>query len=294
MKTTYGRIALGVLMVIGLTAAKSKAEDFRVLVFSKTAGFRHNSIADGISLIQQLGTANNFGVDLTEDASDFTEVNLSQYAVVVWLSTTGDVLNGAQQSAFEAYVQGGGGYVGVHAAADCEYGWPWYGQLLGNDAWFSNHPSIQTATLSREDDEHVSSEHFPATFSFQDEWYNFQNQPTDDPDVNVVLTIDETTYSGGNMGAFHPMAWFHEFDGGRVWYTALGHRSQTFDDGDFQEHLLGGILWAASCLPEDSEIFNACLTGPGIPLIETAPCRCADRNDDLDVDLEDYAAIQKD
>jgi type 1 glutamine amidotransferase len=286
-------MAIVALMAMGLFAEQTNGDDYRVLVFSKTVGFRHNSIADGISLIQQLGIANNFGVDLTEDASDFNQVTLAQYAVVVWLSTTGDVLNSAQQSAFEAYIQSGGGYVGVHAAADCEYGWPWYGQLLGGDAWFDNHPSIQTATLSRADDDHVSSRHFPATFSFQDEWYNFQNQPTTDADVNVMLTIDETTYSGGDMGSFHPMAWYHAFDGGRAWYTALGHRSQTFGDVDFQKHLLGGILWAAKCLPEDSELFNACLTGPEIPSPDTTPCRCADHDDDMDVDLEDYAAVQE-
>lgn len=240
-------VGLAVASCVIATTAVAGVPDFRVLVFSKTVGFRHGSISDGIALIQLQGMANNFAVDLTEDASDFTAANLSQYAVVVWLSTTGNVLDDTQQAEFEAYLQAGGGYVGVHAAADCEYNWPWYGQLLGNDAWFRSHPSIQDATLDVEDATHISTAHLPASFTFRDEWYNFRNNPR--PAVNVLLTIDETSYNPGNnaMGADHPIAWNHDYDGGRVWYTALGHRSQTFADSDFQTHLLGGIRWAAGC-----------------------------------------------
>ena len=230
-------------LVPAVLAASSASALDRVLVFSRTVGFRHGSISNGIALVQALGAANGFSVDTTEDASDFNATVLAQYDVVVWLSTTGDVLDDAQQAAFEAYIQAGGGYVGVHAASDCEYGWPWYGGLIGGDAWFANHPAIQDATLEVADATHVSTAHLPSAYTFRDEWYNFQNDPT--PSVNVLVTIDETTYSGGTMGPGHPISWNHEYDGGRAWYTAMGHRSQTFDDADFQAHLLGGIQWAA-------------------------------------------------
>ena len=198
----------------------------------------------GTALIQDLGANNGFTVDTTEDGNDFTPSNLAQYAAVVWLSTTGNVLSETQQTAFEGFIRAGGGYVGVHAATDTEYGWPWYGGLIGGDAWFQNHPQIQTATLNVVDSSHVSTKHYPASFELRDEWYNFQNDPT--PVVNVLVTIDETTYNGGTMGANHPISWNHEYDGGRAWYTAMGHRDQTFADADFQAHLLGGIRWAAS------------------------------------------------
>lgn len=232
------------LLCLAVACSSAVAEEFKVLVFSKTSGFRHGSIADGLSAIQTLGAANGFAVDATEEASEFSASNLSQYRVVIWLSTTGNVLNTAQQDAFEQYIQSGGGYVGVHAATDTEYNWPWYGGLIGGDAWFLNHPSIQDATLDVEDPSHVSTQHYRGSFTFRDEWYNFRNDPRSL--VNVLVTIDETTYQGGTMGPGHPISWNHEYDGGRSWYTAMGHRSQTFEDNDFRTHLLGGIIWAAN------------------------------------------------
>ncbi|MEO0973225.1 MAG: ThuA domain-containing protein [Pseudomonadota bacterium] len=226
-----------------VAASAAAADDFQVLVFSKTSGFRHGSIAAGTALIEDLGATHGFGVDSTEDGAAFNAANLSQYAAVVWLSTTGNVLDDAQQAAFEDYIRAGGGYVGIHAATDTEYDWPWYGGLIGGDAWFQNHPQIQDATLNVADATHVSTQHYPPTFELRDEWYNFRNDPT--PVVNVLVTIDETSYSGGTMGPDHPISWNHEYDGGRAWYTAMGHRDQTFADPDFQTHLLGGILWSA-------------------------------------------------
>jgi len=135
------------------------AEQTKVLVFSKTSGFRHSSISAGISLIQSLGSDNGFEVDRTEDSRDFNELNLSQYGAVVWLNTTGNVLTRVQQSAFEGYIQGGGGYVGIHSAADTEYDWAWYGDLLGGDAWFQSHPHRQTAVIDVEDYGHLSTHH---------------------------------------------------------------------------------------------------------------------------------------
>lgn len=230
---------------VGDTAAfPAAAQAFRVLVFTKTTGFRHDSIPDGVALIQSLGAAHGFGVDVSENAGLFTPQSLSAYRAVIFLNTTGEVLNASQQAAFESYVRGGGGWVGIHSAADTEYDWPFYGELLGKGAWFLSHPQIQAATLRVEDRDHPSTRHYPATFSFTDEWYNFRADPRGA--VNVLLALDETSYSPGSgaMGD-HPIAWCHPLGLGRAWYTSLGHRSETYGDASFAQHLLGGILWAA-------------------------------------------------
>ncbi len=215
-----------------------------VLVFSKTSGFRHASIPDAIAAIEQLGAQNGFGVTKTEDAAFFTDANLAQFDAVIFAMTTGDVLNGAQQAAFEQYIRSGGGYVGLHSASDTEYSWPWYGDLMG--AFFDSHPQIQTATINVEDTSHPSTEHLDSTWVRNDEWYNFQRNPRLNANpVNVLATLDESTYSGGNMGSDHPIAWYHEFDGGRAWYTGGGHTKASYSEPDFVQHLLGGIQYAA-------------------------------------------------
>ncbi|MGB6853009.1 MAG: ThuA domain-containing protein, partial [Thermoanaerobaculia bacterium] len=234
-------------LLIGLLAVGEPIlaeEGSRVLVFSKTVGFRHESIPAGIDLVRQLGAENGFAVDSTEDAGQFSDQTLGQYAAVVWLNTTLDVLTSGQESAFKRYIESGGGFVGVHSAADTEYGWPWFGKLLGGDAWFKSHPEVQEASLDVEDRGHPSSRHFPLRFSMTDEWYNFQHNPRDS--VSVLIAIDETTYEPGvdAMGD-HPIAWYHGIAAGRSWYTNMGHGVETYDDPGFQQHLLGGLLWAA-------------------------------------------------
>jgi cytochrome c len=220
-----------------------------VLVFSRTAGFRHESIPTGIAAIRTLGAQNGFAVDATEDPTRFNDEALAGFDVIVFLSTTQDVLDDAQQAALERFIRAGGGWVGVHAAADTEYAWPWYGQLLGGGAFFRGHPAIQTVTVIVEDAEHASTEQLPATFQVEDELYSFQVNPR--PSVNVLLRLDESTYSVGEfaMGADHPIAWYHEFDGGRAWYTGLGHTDAMYADPRFTQHLLGGIRWAAHAVP---------------------------------------------
>ena len=215
---------------------------FRVLVFSKTAGFRHDSIPDGIASIRRLGEEHGFAVDATEDAGVFTDESLSMYAVVVWLSTTGEVLHDEQRSAFERYIRGGGGYAGIHAAADTEYEWPWYGGLVG--AWFDNHPEIQTAVIDVIDRGHQSTAHLPERWERTDEWYSYRSKPR--RDVRVLATVDESTYAGGTMGGDHPIVWCHHYDGGRAWYTGGGHTSESFGEPAFVAHLLGGILSVAT------------------------------------------------
>ncbi|MDX2033401.1 MAG: ThuA domain-containing protein [Blastocatellia bacterium] len=213
----------------------------RVLVYSRTAGFRHDSISDGINAIRQLGQQSGFIVDATENPASFNDANLAQYKAVVFLSTTGDVLDGAQQAAFERFMRKGNGYVGIHAASDTEYDWPWYGGLVG--AWFQSHPAIQQATIRIEDPGHPSTAELPTSWRRNDEWYNFRINPRGR--VKVLATLDETTYNGGGMGADHPICWCQMYDSGRAWYTAGGHTRESFSEPLFRSHLLGGILFAA-------------------------------------------------
>ncbi|MDJ0756889.1 MAG: ThuA domain-containing protein [Ardenticatenaceae bacterium] len=214
---------------------------FSVLLFSKTAGFRHGSITDGQAAVQTLAADNNFAVDLSENAADINDANLANYAAVIFLHTTGDFLNDTQQGALERYVQAGNGFVGIHAAADAEYGWAWYGGLVG--AYFDSHPAVQEADMIVANSTHPSTAHLSTTWTRTDEWYNFQSDPSSN--VNVLLSLDESSYSGGTMGSSHPIAWYHFYDGGRSWYTGLGHTAATFSEPDFLQHLLGGIEWAA-------------------------------------------------
>jgi cytochrome c len=231
------------------SAAAAQRPKFDVLVFSKTAGFRHDSIPTGVDRIRQLGAANRFRVEATEDATAFRANNLRQYEAVVFLSTTGDVLNAAQQRAFENYIQDGGGFVGIHAAADTEYDWPFYGRLVG--AYFKSHPAIQQATIKVADRDHPSTSHLPERWVRTDEWYDYQTNPRGD--VHVLATLDETTYQGANFGPDHPIAWCHPFEGGRSWYTGGGHTRESFGEPAFQQHILGGIRWAAGDVSGDCD-----------------------------------------
>ncbi|MFD3540248.1 ThuA domain-containing protein [Streptomyces sp. NPDC058662] len=224
---------------------------YKILVFSKTAGFRHSSIDDGVAALRGLGAANNFTVDATEDAQSFTTANLAQYRAIVFLSTTGDVLDAAQQTAFEQYIQGGGGYVGIHAAADTEYDWPFYEGLAG--ALFHSHPAIQSATVKVEDRAHDATAHLGSTWQRTDEWYNYRTNPR--TSARVLASLDESSYTGGNMSGDHPIAWCKDYRGGRAFYTGGGHTDESFTEAAFRRHLLGGIRWAAGlteadCRPE--------------------------------------------
>lgn len=208
----------------------------RVLVFSKTKGFRHASIPAGKMAIMKLGKENGFAVDTTEDAGKFTEANLKQYGAVVWLSTTGNVLDDAQQAAFERYIQAGGGFAGIHAAADTEYDWPWYNQLVG--AYFLNHPKQQNAEIVIVDKNHPSTKMLPDRWKRFDEWYSYKSIQ---PELKVLGKLDEKTYEGGKNGDNHPFIWHRDFDGGKSFYTGGGHTDESYSDPMFLQHILGGI-----------------------------------------------------
>lgn len=237
------------ILAISLTACVNKEitqnsiseteHDFEILVFSKTDGFRHKSIEAGQEAIKKLGNENNTNVHLTEDASVFNETELQGFDAVVFLNTTNTLFNDDQREAFEQYIRNGGGFVGIHAATDAEYEWPWYNQLVG--AYFDDHPRVQTATLNVVDTTHPSTTMLPEQWERTDEWYNFRDF---NEDVNILITIDPDSYEGSGHPDLHPMAWYHEFDGGRSFYTGLGHTIESFQEEFYLQHLWGGIEYA--------------------------------------------------
>ena len=211
----------------------------KVLVLSKTAGYRHASIEKGIATIEKLGAEHGFTVSSTEDAAQITEEVLQTFSAVVFLNTTGDILDQYQQADLERFIQAGGGFVGVHSAADTEYHWPWYNGLVG--AYFESHPKVQKATIEKADTEHPSTETTPNPWERTDEWYNYKAVRED---LKVLLWLKENSYEGGNMDGKHPIAWYHDYDGGRAFYTGFGHTLESYDEPEFLEHLLGGINYA--------------------------------------------------
>lgn len=289
-------LALAVLVLaagIAPAAAQTSDESFAVLVFSRTAGFRHVSIPEGIEAIRSLGAENNFEVEATEDPAAFDDDTLARFAVVVFLNTTGDVLERDQQAAFERYMAAGGSWVGIHSAADTEYEWGFYGKLLGG-AYFKNHPVQQPGVIVNEAPDHPSTAHLPERWQLPlEEFYSFRRNPR--PNVRVLLNIDESTYAQdpntsnlpseetfpefpegetGTMGD-HPMSWCHEIAGGRAWYTALGHENYLYRTPDYRAHILGGILTAAGRLEADCRPRTAAAPGSSPPATEPPPSDAA-------------------
>ena len=232
---------------------------FRALIFSRTTGFRHEEgIAHGTAAIQALGSREDFGVDATEDPAAFSDAGLAGYDVVIWLSTSGDVLADDQKAAFERYIRAGHGYAGIHLASGTEYSWPWYGGLVG--AYFRDHPGLvnpqfQIATIDVEDRGSAATSMLPARWTREEEWYSFRSNPR--PHVHVLLSVDERTYDargdgepGGSppMGD-HPIAWCQPYDGGRSFYTALGDKGVYWSEPLLLGHVLGGSEMAAGCTP---------------------------------------------
>jgi type 1 glutamine amidotransferase len=248
-----GLIALGALLGLGLVStigppgSSDAKSSIRVLVFSKTAGFRHDSISAGVQTIRDLGKANGFSVAATESASAFKPKRLGRYDAVIFLNTTGDILSARQQAAFKRYIRHGGGFVGIHSAADTEHEWPFYGGLVG--AYFQSHPEVQPATVGIVDRTHLSTRHLPEHWARTDEWYNLAANPRGR--VHVLAVLDESSYLGGTMGSDHPIAWCHLYRGGRSWYSGGGHTVAAYAEPAFRTHLLGGIRWAAGRGPGD-------------------------------------------
>ena len=213
---------------------------FRVLLFSRTVGYRHDSIPSAIAALMQLQPDGDYQAEATEDPTVFTLENLGRFQVVVFLLTTGDVLNEAQQAAFEAWVGAGGSYFGVHSASDTEYDWSFYQQLVG--AAFAQHPDVQQATVAIEAPGHPAVAGLPSPWRRRDEWYDFRSNPRGT--VTVLATVDESSYTGGTMGSDHPIVWAHETaSGGRAFYTGMGHTQESYAEPAFRRHLLSALSW---------------------------------------------------
>ncbi|MFD7709588.1 ThuA domain-containing protein [Streptomyces sp. NPDC059786] len=212
----------------------------RLLLYTRTTDYRHASIPDAVAAVRALAAAHGFTADATEDPGAF-ERPLDPYAAVVFLSTSGEVLTPGGRDRLRAYIESGGGFAGVHAAACTEYDWPFYGELLG--ARFARHPEYQPGKVVVEDRDHPATQHLPPVWPVTDEWYDFRSSPRSA--VRVLAAADESSYDGGGMGADHPLVWCREQGAGRVFYTALGHASEAYEDPDFQAHVLGGITWTA-------------------------------------------------
>lgn len=211
----------------------------RLLVYTRTTAYRHDSVPDAVAALRTLDPG-GLAVDATEDPAAL-EAPLTPYAAVVFLSTSGEVLTDAGRSRLAAYIEVGGGFAGVHAAACTEYDWPYFGELLG--ARFTRHPVYQPGQVVVEDRTHPATAHLPARWDLTDEWYDFDTNPR--ATAHILLRADENSYEGGGMGTDHPLAWYREQGAGRVFYTALGHASPAYADPAFRTHLLGGLRWAA-------------------------------------------------
>ena len=210
-----------------------------VLVFSKTAGFRHESIAAGQDMFRRLADTEDFTVEFSEDASVFTQENLSKYNVVTFLSTTGDILDEGQQRELERFIEAGGNWLGIHAAADTEYDWPWYNQLVG--AYFLSHPAGQPeATIIVVNHDHPATDFLGDTWVRNDEWYNYKGIQGD---FTTLMRMDETTYEGGENGENHPIAWYKPMSNGRMFYTGLGHTNESYTDPNFVKHITGALTY---------------------------------------------------
>ncbi|WP_424492895.1 ThuA domain-containing protein [Salinimicrobium sp. GXAS 041] len=216
------------------------AQEPEVLVFHKTNGWYHESIPKGVETFKDLGEEHGFSVTATNDAQQFSEAGLEKFDLVVFLNTTGDVLNEEQQKVFENYMNKGGNFFGIHSAADTEYDWPWYGKLLG--AYFVNHPAVQEAEVQVVNKDHPMVAHLPESWKRTDEWYNYKEI---NPDIEVLMLLNEASYEGGENQDYHPIAWYRELDGGgKAIYTGGGHTNESYDEEDFKEHLLKSIFFA--------------------------------------------------
>ncbi|MBJ2173541.1 ThuA domain-containing protein [Aureibaculum sp. A20] len=251
-------ISLGLFVPINSIAQ----QQFTVLLITETAGWHHESIPNGITAINELAATHNFKVVRQQEAIKITEDGLKNMDAVIFLNTTANIFDDSEQKAFENFIKSGKGYVGIHAASDTEYDWEWYTQLVGR--MFHIHPVIQTAKLNIINHNFPGLEHFPNELLWTDEWYEFGEEKVSD--LNYLITVDENYYSpaatwknrdmdkngnmvdrtGKGMGNFHPISWYHEFDGGRSFYTALGHIEKVYENQWFKDHLYGGIYYAAT------------------------------------------------
>ena len=216
----------------------SEQNTFSVLVITETDGWVHDSIESGLKLIENIGDQNNFNVYYSDDSRVINSNNLEKIRTIIFLNTTEEILNDDEQRVMESFIKSGKGFVGVHAAADTEYNWEWYGMLVG--AYFRNHSDVMNGKILTIN--HKITDHLESEWEIEDEWYNFDYV---NYDINILLNLDEKSYIGGEHPDYHPITWYHEYDGGRSFYTGLGHTKEVYGDIRFMKLLEKGILYAS-------------------------------------------------
>jgi len=240
-------------LLAGLTAGVLGASpESRVLVYTKNQVgkglYVHDNISASVAAIKKLGAENGFGVDVSDDPASFTDQNLKRYKALIFDNTNNEIFdNEEQKAAFQRYIRAGGGFVGIHSASGSMRQWPWFWEMLGGK--FLRHPKLQPFTVKVKDPKDPSTAHLGTSFQWTDEFYFLDHMPEG---LHVLLAGDLTTlddpakdkYPGKQFGDEFPLAWRHQFDGGREWYTALGHKPEYYSDPKFTKHILGGILWA--------------------------------------------------
>jgi uncharacterized protein len=250
MKITILTFGLLILFSFSMCAQEKEPEfetPAHILVFSKTSGFRHESLSSGIKMLFDLSKSQNWIITATEESSAFNPEILSGFDVVVFMNPTGDALNESEQIAFENFMKKGKGMVGIHSAADFEYDWPFYGELIGG--YFKTHPPAQTGTVIFENFDHPAMEPFKGMESYTtfDEWYTFRENPR--PKVNVLATLDESSIKKYKNDDWrmddHPIIWWLEKDGMRSFYTGFGHTHEAFQDEKVKIHIKNAVNWAA-------------------------------------------------
>ena len=251
MKPFKTILIVAMLQTLFSVSTSAQQKQFKALLVTTTRGWHHESIHAGVLALQDLGRKNFFDVVLWEDPNGFTDKYLEQFQVVIFLCTTGDIFDSVQQKVMERFIKAGKGFVGIHSASDTEYDWDWYTKLVGR--MFHIHPVIQTARLDVVDTTFPGLQGFAEHKLWTDEWYQFGPEKING--LNYILAVDESSYNpkadwgtkkGDGMGKFHPIAWYHNYDGGRSFYTALGHMPSDFSDPAFLNHVFAGIFWAAT------------------------------------------------
>lgn len=227
-----------VLMAVWGNSAQGQSDSHQVLLFTKTEGFRHENIEEGVKVFTELFARQGIHLVHTEDAAVFRSDSIANFQAVVFFSTTGDIFSAAEKKAFQRFLSSGKGFMGIHAATDTEYHWEWYGDLVGG--YFASHPEVQPAELLVKDHDHPATKHLPGVWLHRDEWYDFKDLRSG---LHVVMELNEQSYKGGKMGKYHPIAWYQEFEGIRMFYTGLGHTREALYDSDFQKHVLGGMQY---------------------------------------------------
>lgn len=251
MKVVKFLLALAIVTLCIQPNASAQTKQFKALLVTTTNGWHHESVHYGVVALKELAIRNYFDVTLLENPKGFTDKYVEQFQVIIFLNTTANIFDSAQEKVMERFIKSGKGYVGIHSASDTEYDWDWYTKLVGR--MFYIHPVIQTAKLNIIDASFPGLQGFANNKLWTDEWYEFGPEKT--TGLNYVLAVDESTYDpkvqwgekkATGMGKLHPISWYHNYDGGRSFYTALGHLPAVYSDQAFLNHLYAGILWAAT------------------------------------------------